>query len=230
MIQVVIYDFCQTIVDFETADEFVNFIHIQENTSRMEKIEKVRNFLIRTRLLYLIEKIIRIFSETYSLNKRLILLELKGMKKNKIDKYAKDYFEEMLESHTIATVMDSINANKSNGIMVCIVSAAYDPYLKVFCEKYGIDLLVTNEFKYDKKGGFIGRINGRDCVGKEKVQRFKRAISESGNGKYDVLYSYGDSKSDKYILDIAKQGIVISRSKSKQWVSGTSYKEIVYNA
>ena len=225
--KIAIYDFCQTIVDFETADEFIHFIHRNENSTRMNKIEQLRKFMIKFKLMWALEKTISVFKKNYSVNKRMILAEIKGMEKLKIDQYALKYYEQVIKQHFISPVLENLKQQKKEGFKIYIVSASYEPFLKLFKNEYDIDYLITNNFKYTSKGRFTGKLCGRDCVGINKVNRLSDIIDIDKLNEVE-LKSYGDSKSDIYILKIAKCGYVVSYKYSKKWVKENNLEEIIW--
>jgi phosphatidylglycerophosphatase C len=51
-----------------------------------------------------------------------------------------------------------------------------------------------------KNGVVTGKIDGKNCNGKEKAKRIKQAINLN---EYDSIYAYGDSAGDKQMLALA---------------------------
>lgn len=228
MYKIVIYDFCHTLVDLESADAFIHFIGEQEFNKSIYTKECIRILFKKLKIIPAIEKIMRNKQPQYSLNKKWILWEIKGYKKDIIDKYAKEYYEKVIKNKLIQKTVKEIKKQKEKGYTVFIVSASYEPFLKLFTKEFDIDYLVTNEFKYTSEGIFTGKIKNRDCIGKEKKKRFYEELEKNGIYEYEICASYGDSPSDKYILDIAKNKYVISEKESKDWIKSTDYKEIIY--
>ena len=224
MKKLAVYDFCQTIVDFETGDGFIHFIMQKTGNKKMKLIDTARKLLRKMRIIKLIQHFYR---GRCSLNKQLVLCQLRGLERRVINKYAEEYYQEIIKKHLINFVIKNIEQQKEKGYYIVIVSASYYPFLKLFCDDYNIDLLITNKFEYDRNGMFTGNIERDDCISKNKVRYLLEAL-ELIDGKYEITESYGDSESDKYILNIATQGYVISKTNSKAWVKKTNFKEIVY--
>lgn len=228
MYKIVIYDFCHTLVDLESADEFIHFIANKNFDKSLYRKEYIRIILKKLKIIPAIEKVIRKKEPQYSLNKKWILWEIKGYTNDLIDKYAEDYYNQVIKHKIIKETVKEIEKQKEKGFIVFIVSASYAPFLKLFKKEFNIDYLVTNEFEYTSKGIFTGRIKNKDCIGKEKIKRFYEELEKNGISEYEIYASYGDSPSDKYILDIAKNKYVISKRQSADWIKNTDYKEIIY--
>ena len=224
MKKISLFDFCQTLCDFETADPFVDYVkeHV-EPTKRMFVISQMLSIFNRIGLNYVFDVVGHFFH--YSINKKLLLLELKGLEKETIDKLALDYYKSKIKPHLIPEMMTILKAEKKSGNEIAIVSASYYPFLRYFCVDFDIDYLVTNEFSYNEEDVFEGQIIQSDCIYKNKVSRLKSKLK---NKSYTIVPSYGDSKSDTPILSIAKQGFVVSHKYHKSWVEQTSFKEIIW--
>jgi len=224
MKKIALFDFCQTLCDFETADPFVDYVkeHV-DPTKRMLVISYLLSFFNRTGLNIFFDVIGHIFH--YSINKKLLLLELKGIDKQKIDDLALGYYKSKIKPHLIPEMISILKTEKNRGSEIAIVSASYYPFLQLFCADFDVDYLVTNEFLYSKDNVFEGKICEKDCIYKNKVSRLRTVLRDKS---YIVVSSYGDSKSDSPILSIAEQGFVISHKYHKPWVEKTSFKEIIW--
>ena len=99
MNKIAIYDFCQTLVDFESGDAFIHYIRSKEGTPYMLRMERLRKTMIRTKIMFIMERILKLIHKNGSLNKRMVLLELKGMEREKIDAYAELYYENVIKRH-----------------------------------------------------------------------------------------------------------------------------------
>lgn len=222
--KVAIFDFCQTIVDFETADEFVRYV-LKHMDRKYRLIDWLRKALVVLQINRIIEKITRNSYNRISINKKLLLFQLRGLGESQINKMAEDFYCERIEPHLINKTIKELLECKNKGYQIALVSASYLPIIQPFYDKYEIDYLITNTFRY-KDGKFLGVIDSNDCVGKEKVRRFYHSIKDKD--KIEIEYSYGDSKSDIPILKIARQGVVISHCNSKPWAKECGFKEIVW--
>ncbi len=224
MKKIALFDFCQTLCDFETADPFVDYVKEHINpTKRMLVISRLLFFFNWIGLNILFDVIGHIFH--YSINKKLLLLELKGINKQKIDNLAVGYYKSKIKPHLIPEMISLLKTEKNSGNEIAIVSASYYPFLRLFCDDFDVDYLVTNEFLYNEDNAFEGKICEKDCIYKNKVIRLKKELK---NLSYNIVSSYGDSMSDAPILSIAEQGYVVSHKYHKPWVEKTSFKEIIW--
>lgn len=228
MNKIAIYDFCQTLVDFESGDAFIHYIRSKEGTPYMLRMERLRKTMIRTKIMFIMERILKLIHKNGSLNKRMVLLELKGMEREKIDAYAELYYENVIKRHFITEVLNHLRGQQEQRYQIVIVSASYDPFLKLFAREYKIDDLITNEYRYDKEEKFTGRLCREDCIGENKVRRFMEKYPDFDVNGYDDSVSYGDSRSDLSILKLTGKGVVISRGKSKEWASANGLEEFIW--
>ena len=87
---------------------------------------------------------------------------------------------------------------QENGVEVVVISASAEQWLKPWCKKVGATLIST---KLEiKNGKLTGRIDGKNCRGKEKVNRIQATYDLNS---YDEVYAYGDTKGDKPMLGLA---------------------------
>jgi HAD superfamily phosphoserine phosphatase-like hydrolase len=84
------------------------------------------------------------------------------------------------------SALDRIEAHRSRGDHVVIVSAALDLYLGPWCGGHRLDYICST--LEERQGRLTGRYLGRDCVGPEKVRR---------------VHAYGDSGDDREMLELA---------------------------
>ena len=87
------------------------------------------------------------------------------------------------------------------GHRVVIVSASYEPYVRVVAETLGIADVVATRLAVGSDGVCTGQLHGRNCRADEKVRRLERWLSESGSTRDGVeLWAYGDSAGDRALL------------------------------
>lgn len=219
---IAIYDFCETLVDFQTGDEFIFFIGRETGYKRITNKERIRKRKPFSYMFRLCDRYVNWGRGNF--NKLFILNELKGVHRIEIDTLARRYYEEMIKPHLIPTVVNRLIEDKSKGEVI-IVSASYMPFVRYFGKEYKIDTIITNEFEY-KNGIFTGRLKRNDCWGREKVKRLFEKI-EDFKEYYSV--SYSDSCSDLPILEIADEPIVVSKGEQQNWASDRGYEQIIWN-
>ena len=81
--KLVIFDFCETLVNFQTTDAFIDYIIEKEGYSKYHWIHKLDIFLTKNKLISLINKI----APEYNPSKRIKLYQIKKSKNNKLHKF-----------------------------------------------------------------------------------------------------------------------------------------------
>ena len=84
------------------------------------------------------------------------------------------------------------------GTTVVIVSASPENWIQPWSAPKGINLIATRLTL--KKDQLTGKIEGRNCHGKEKVNRIKENYTLTD---YNEIIAYGDTSGDRPMLDIA---------------------------
>ena len=94
--------------------------------------------------------------------------------------------------------LEEIARLKAANAEIVIVTASAAQWVQPWCNQHGLQLLATElEIKKDR---LTGKIVGKNCHGREKVQRINAAYQLS---QYDEVYGYGDTKGDKPMLALA---------------------------
>jgi phosphatidylglycerophosphatase C len=94
--------------------------------------------------------------------------------------------------------MHEMKKMQESGASVVIVSASPENWLKSWCISIGAECIATRLVIADNK--ITGKIDGRNCHGKEKVSRIRSAFDLD---KYSSVYAYGDSPGDRHMLSLA---------------------------
>ncbi|MEP7280040.1 MAG: HAD-IB family hydrolase [Bacteroidota bacterium] len=84
------------------------------------------------------------------------------------------------------------------GTDIVVVSASAENWIATWCRQNNIRLMGT--LLESSRGLLTGRIQGRNCHGREKVNRINAHVDLS---QYDEIYCYGDTKGDKPMLELA---------------------------
>ena len=124
----------------------------------------------------------------------------KGMREAEFKNIAKSFSLKHIDSMLRPGALDQIRWHQSHGHRVIIVSASLECWLKPWCDRNGLDLIAT---RMDFVGGLVtGRLLTKNCHGKEKVSRIRKAVDL---GECREIYAYGDSRGDKEMLAIASK-------------------------
>jgi phosphatidylglycerophosphatase C len=140
-------------------------------------------------------------AETEKVKKSFIGSILKGQTQEKIEKKSKQFFEEHYPKIVRENALDFIQNIDRNNTQSLLVTASLDIWAKPFAEAFNMQLVSTKaEFQ---NGVFTGNFIGKNCNGKEKLERIKAEISDH---KYDKIIAFGDTSGDKPMLKWANEG------------------------
>ncbi|MFY1047572.1 HAD family hydrolase [Chryseobacterium sp. GP-SGM7] len=140
-------------------------------------------------------------AETEKVKKSFIGSVLKGQLQSKIEEKSKQFFEENYPKIVRENALDFIKNIDRENTQSLMVTASLDIWAKPFAEKLQMNLVSTRaEFK---NGVFTGNFIGKNCNGKEKLERIKKEISDD---KYDKIIAFGDTSGDKPMLKWANEG------------------------
>ena len=128
----------------------------------------------------------------------MIRFFFKGMPLNEFDSLCKEFTRTKLPALLRKQALTEIRKHLQNNTKVVIVSASPVNWLSPWCKQYNIDCIATNLEIKDKK--LTGKILGRNCSGKEKVN----CISAKYDLKsYSNIYAYGDTPGDLPMLGLS---------------------------
>lgn len=136
---------------------------------------------------------------------------LKGIPETSIIELSKKLVEEKLIQMIRPSMIQEIEQHKKKGANVVILSAAL-PYICMPIANYlGIDKVICSAIE-TSNGMFTGKPIGQICLGKEKEVRARQYCFDKS---YDIreAYSYGDSYSDRFILQSTGNPISVTPDK-----------------
>jgi phosphatidylglycerophosphatase C len=87
---------------------------------------------------------------------------------------------------------------RESGASVVVVSASPENWLRSWCAANGAECIATRLVILDNK--ITGKIEGRNCHGREKVSRIRAAFDLNN---FSSVYAYGDTPGDRYMLSLA---------------------------
>jgi HAD superfamily hydrolase (TIGR01490 family) len=225
MMKLAFFDFCETLVCFQTADAFIDHIRETEGTIRMRFLNRIYLLLNKLRIIALAN----IFFPGSSFGKRIKLLQLRGMLSSDIERMAHSFYEKKIIPGQIETVMQEMRNLSRDGFEICIVSAGYSIYLKYFAAANRINHLIASEIGFDKtRSRCLGTISGKDCINIQKINRIKEYFKDH-DIDYNECIAYSDSISDLPLLQLTGRAVVISRSGPQAWCAKHNFKEIIWD-
>lgn len=219
------FDFCDTLVSFQTADAFVDYVRKMEGNSCMRYLEFI---LIILRKIWILPVLNKFFPDA-AIGKKIKLFQLRGFTYEKLNNLASSYYKEIIKPNFIKPVVAEMQKHAQQDYEICLVSAAYSIYLKYFAEEYQIKHIISTEILFDQTSNRChGTISGKDCISAEKINRMKDYfVGENVN--YKDCVSYSDSKSDLPMLLLTGTAVVVSRANSQSWSHQNKFKEIIWN-
>jgi HAD superfamily hydrolase (TIGR01490 family) len=224
--KIAFFDVCETLISFQTADAFVDYI--RDNTDddvvkgRMQRREWWLRFFHKIQVVRVCNK----FLPGLKLEKRMKLWQLEGLKEVYLLTMGQHFVEDVLRYHEIKLVVNEMQQLILDGYDVILVSAGYDVYLQFLGGLYGVPVIAT-ELDFDN-GICTGRWVGKDCYGQEKVRRICRYLGVSCE-QLDGLQNsvaYSDSESDLPMLNLCKKGVAIIHNQRYDWSLGYKLRSL----
>lgn len=124
----------------------------------------------------------------------------RGMTQEQVRQLGEEFARSRLPRLVRRRALDRIRWHQENGHRVVVVSASFDVWLKPWCDQNGLELLAS-QFEI-RQGRLTGRFEGKECSGPEKVRRIESFLNLD---EYSRIYAYGDSRSDKPMLELAHE-------------------------
>jgi HAD superfamily hydrolase (TIGR01490 family) len=125
----------------------------------------------------------------------------KGMTEAEFNKIAVRYSKTRLNKIINTEAQKKIDWHLSQGHKVIILSASFGNWIVPWSETHGISDVIASKLKIEN-GKVAGSIEGKNCYGKNKPDMF---FEKYGVRDKYFIYSYGDSKSDRYLFDISDE-------------------------
>lgn len=218
--KVVLFDFCGTLIRFQTADRYVRFCldHMSSVRSRwrcllLNCMDKIKFFKLINRLM-----------PVNNLRKRMVLWQIEGMPLEYLDRMAELYLTEELLPNMVQPVVKLMQQHISDGDAVWIVSGGYDIYISKFAKHFGVPHVMATRIGF-RNAICTGKMDGPDCMRENKCFYW----AQSGvKDDADVTF-YTDSVSDLPLLKKVRHGVIVSHGKSQLWAKENNYKEIIWS-
>lgn len=220
--QLVVFDFCETLVNFQSADRFVDYVIEKEHYRKYRWLFQLNRILTRLRVLAVLSKI----WPELNPSKRLKLLQIKGISEQKITQYAREFYDENVMPNLITPLYQLMQDHVNNGDYVMVISGGYAPYVKVFSEKHQIKGYFATEMAFSA-GKVTGKFSGKDCLYGQKTVLLEQYLKDHPI-QYTKKIAYSDSISDLPLLQWADEAFVISKGQSQPWAKQYRFKEIIH--
>lgn len=218
----VIFDFCETLCKIQSANTFVDYCLVKLNKKGL--YFRFLSYLSSNMLLI---KILAKIFPTYNFSKKVKLFALRGTDQLKLSILAKEFYEHLLTklNHEIVSMLEN-HVNK--GDHVIIVSGGYLEYLHNFKNYFNIKEVIATKIAFND-GICQGLFQGKDCMFEEKVNFVQNYIENNPKINFKSSICYTDSISDLSLCKWVDEPIVVSNLISQKWPKEYRFREIVIN-
>ena len=128
---------------------------------------------------------------------------LKGYEYRKLQFLGEKFTSSILTRLVRKKMIQKIIWHQGQGHQCVLVSASLNVYLDAWAQLHGL-AVISSRLEIDHQGLVTGKLQGRNCYGREKARRLTRWL---GKHKCDYLYAYGDSSGDFEMLQMADSRI-----------------------
>ena len=146
---------------------------------------------------------------------RLFTLLLADYPLERIERVGNMFAEQHLRQRLRPEVQARLDWHRSQGHLVVLVSASLEHYVEPAGRRLGVDGVLATRLAVGGSGLLTGRFDGKNCRGAEKYARvasWMRARGLAGAGPAQpVLWAYGNSRGDAWLLNSADQGVDAGR-------------------
>jgi len=193
-----VYDYCETLVSFQTANEFI-FQYVKHNLNTLSRVKA-----------YLLVNL-----EVFKRQRKCLLLQLlKGQRREDIELFSKYYTEQWLQKHLNEKVIADLVEKKKKGYTVVIISAGFSVYIESHNEFINADVIIANDFVYES-GIFNGTITRKDCHGEEKLNRLDDIVGLE-NIDLENSYFFSDCLSDLPLFEVFGNRFIIKKGEIEE--------------
>ena len=218
--KIALFDFCETLANFQTADAYVHFV--QTNSPVSHKFIKLSYDLLNKSHLLGIPR--RLFPES-SMDKKWIMRQMAGRSEEEMTVLARKYYDERVKPALIPEVVEELKTKQLEGYKIYLISAGYSIYLQFFAQEFAVDGVIATKIAFNN-GVCLGRFDGPDCMFSHKLDYIKQGIPDN---HFEDWFAYTDSITDLPLLELVGHPVVISKEISQKWAEQKGYKQIIWD-
>ncbi len=222
--RIALFDFCETLVSFQTADAFVAYVESVAENRWMRWVAFFHRLLRKSHILSLLFKMF----PNGSVNKRLVALRLRGIPEAEMNLHAQAYYEKKIRPALISAVVDQLLTLQSEGWRIVLVSGGYESYLVFFAREFNLlrEDVIATRLKF-RNGRCTGRLAGKDCMYNNKIEYLEHHFQKD---KTESI-AFSDSKSDLPLLLWADRGVVVAKRSSDRihWGKEYGFSELLWD-
>ncbi|MBN3790125.1 HAD family hydrolase [Burkholderia sp. Ac-20353] len=121
------------------------------------------------------------------------------MRADALDDVARRFVDGYLPRLVRPEMLERVREHRAHGHEVVLVSASPSLYLEKWAKSAGFDAVLATRLAFER-GAFVGRLDGDNCWGPQKVVRLR---AWWGDRPPSTLFAYGDSRGDKEMAELA---------------------------
>jgi HAD superfamily hydrolase (TIGR01490 family) len=133
---------------------------------------------------------------------------LGGASREAVAAYAAAFVERCIGHGLRPGALQAIAEHKARGDYLVLATASFEFYVERLGGRLGFDAVVATRSTWDDGGQILGRIDGENCYGAEKLRRLEQALPDL-RASYRVI-AYSDSHVDLPLLRWADVGIAVN--------------------
>lgn len=200
-----LFDLDHTLLPFDTQALFCNFILQREPWRAIY-------------LLWFLPVVPLVVVKLVSLRwmKRLFCSYLWGMPKEKLDRYAKEFAEEVVTLVAYPKLRAEVKRHREEGRVLILNSASPEIYVSDIARVLGFDHWVATKLAPYEKMPFLPEIIGPNNKHGAKIPAMRHLLPESFDETSGVplpdSWGYSDSSADVPLLSICERGVMIHPS------------------
>jgi HAD superfamily hydrolase (TIGR01490 family) len=132
---------------------------------------------------------------------------LAGHERARVEAVVARYTDRVTAKQLRPDVVARADWHRGQGHRLLIVSASPELYVRPVADALGFDDVLATRLETDDGGRLTGRLAGPNVRGEEKVRRIQAWL----DGRAAVVWAYGNSSSDRPMLDMADTGVWVGR-------------------
>lgn len=185
---VAIFDFDNTITDRDILLPFLFFTN--GNSKTIFKLIQLTPYFIAF-LFKLIDR--------QQIKEKILSKFFQDWPKEKIISFAQKFIAQKVPQFVKNEAINKLVWHQEQGHYCLLVSANIDILVKEWGKKAGFRHVISSLLEFDSQGFVTGKLNGKNCWGREKKKRIELFLKD----KKTIIYAYGDSRGDKEMLEMA---------------------------
>ena len=141
---------------------------------------------------------------------------LQGRSQSALESSARQFARTHISCWLREDILERVEAHRSAGARVVIVSASYDLYVSEVGEITGAEAVLATQIEF-VDGTCTGQLATPNCRGEEKVRRLSEWLEQNCSTSEEVrVVAYGDSSGDDAMLAFANEGVRVERQ--RRWL------------